>query len=1142
MSVFDLPRLHFAGHAVTRLPTGPRGGLYDLARHRALTGDGRPFPVDRPAEEYHRHLDGLGDRFEPDGRSAPDGRFGTVKGWNFGGNGHFWLDARITGWERAAGDVDTGDPVVGRHVDVWGHYNDHLATTHNRARVFDVDPASDWTTTVLAGQFGFGRRDRSHETGYLAMGAVTGPQPPRWHNSRYVLDVGEHPLADRFRRSVVHQFAVDADDGLEWFAGTETSEAAGLLRARVTGDDFAGLVVRYALTNMATPRANDAPDVWQVRGTIAPWRREEERTWPAGRLLSARGPRRSGAATPLHNAAVHVTPGHTTFDLVTAVPVTHRAPAAGPGPVHRLGPRLDVGDLELRTRDSGRLVARVPAAAYLADTDPTGGLVTVPTDPVLAAQLAEDAGPDEPLVLIAATPGEPAGVLLTEEEVVIRTDDCALFLEPTDAPDFLDPRHASVLREPPHAPNRLGPRHTPADGDHGTCVRLRAYRLGRPAPATELRVAQFFNPRALPADPRAGGGAKSGDVRTVDLRPGAPPHEGADDGGWAAACAVTTDADGRASFAVRCASPGAARLLVLPAGDDLPCDPAEPGSAARAYDGDDRLGYWPAVCAVDVRVLPDTRHLDSVPRAEVTFDLLHREVFAPYELLYSFMKDEIFSLADASRVATYARLIWLMCDPANKDKTYYMPSSRDMTAPQVRLLLAYLRQDEAGRRPPPRTVPRRARPGALTTRAQLHEALREAATVELAVMQQYLYAAWSIPLYGAGRELVRRGEWSPRQLRLACGDGGETLSNGMRGSLLNVAREEMTHFLVINNIITAMGLPFHLPRIDFGTVNHRLRVPLDLSLEGFGLGSVQRFIALEQPHGLGPDLADDGTAPVRNDGRQPYAYQSLSDLYAAIREGIATVPDLFPVRRGRGGGEHHLFMRESVNWAHPDYQLEVDDVASALFAVDFVTEHGEGDVLRGAEHDEDSHYETFLRISDLLIAEHHGHGPHREAGPRRPPWTPAYPVPRNPTRHAGDPARELVTDPRARAAMAVFDEACLLMNQLMVQHFGAAADASLRRSRLMNGAIDVMTGIMRPLAEHLVTLPAGRPGRTAGPAFELPEDAVVIPRQDVAARVLGRRFAELADRAAGLSGLPARVADLARSFAEDFEKAGAQAP
>ena len=53
MSVFELPRLHFSGTATTHLPTGPRGGLVDLATNTALTADGRPFPADRPPTQYH---------------------------------------------------------------------------------------------------------------------------------------------------------------------------------------------------------------------------------------------------------------------------------------------------------------------------------------------------------------------------------------------------------------------------------------------------------------------------------------------------------------------------------------------------------------------------------------------------------------------------------------------------------------------------------------------------------------------------------------------------------------------------------------------------------------------------------------------------------------------------------------------------------------------------------------------------------------------------------------------------------------------------------------------------------------------------------------------------------------------------------
>lgn len=119
----------------------------------------------------------MGPRFDSTGRPTPDGPFSAAKGEDFAGNGHFSIDARIVSAEARAGDIDTADPMVGRAVDMWGHYNEYLATTVNRARVFDVDPSSDWTTALMVGQFCFGRDGRSHDVGYAAAGAVRGFHP-----------------------------------------------------------------------------------------------------------------------------------------------------------------------------------------------------------------------------------------------------------------------------------------------------------------------------------------------------------------------------------------------------------------------------------------------------------------------------------------------------------------------------------------------------------------------------------------------------------------------------------------------------------------------------------------------------------------------------------------------------------------------------------------------------------------------------------------------------------------------------------------------------------------------------------------------------------------------------------------------------
>lgn len=121
----------------------------------------------------------------------------------------------MTGVQRDdGGTVDTPDPVVGRAVDLWGHHNPYLGTTVNRARVFDVDPSSAWTTTLMGGRFAFGRDGRSHDVGYLCVGEVTGFMPPRWH--------GFTPV-----RRTLHQFAIAAGEGLDWPSGSADSPPYG---------------------------------------------------------------------------------------------------------------------------------------------------------------------------------------------------------------------------------------------------------------------------------------------------------------------------------------------------------------------------------------------------------------------------------------------------------------------------------------------------------------------------------------------------------------------------------------------------------------------------------------------------------------------------------------------------------------------------------------------------------------------------------------------------------------------------------------------------------------------------------------------------------------------------------------------------
>ncbi|MEU8540448.1 ferritin-like domain-containing protein [Streptomyces sp. NPDC048717] len=1171
MSVFDTPRLTFAGTAVTRLPTGARGaasaGLLDLATNTVLVPEG-------PAASAHALLAERG-----------------ALGGHFSGNGHFSVDARVTAVEgaegRAAGAefrtdpaddaAPAPDPLVGRAVDLWGHYNPYLGTTANRARVFDVDPASAWTTTLMAGRFALGRQGRSHDSGHVCLGEVTGFQPPRWQSFAPV-------------PSVLHQFAVPAGPALDWPEGPVAgSPAAVALRA--AAEEHGGLLVQFTLTADGAPGTpghgytgpGDAPQRWRLHGVIAPWRPEEPRTHPAGRLLVPYG----CAGAPGGGARGHGSEGRGAGGRgagicsvrVTSEQAVFNLPFGRPG----------TGDLQLRTAVTDRLVAMVR------DTGDRGpGVVTVPV-------AGDGAGPaaDEGLCLVGEDgTGSGRVVWLRERETVVVTDDAALFVEHPD-------------RE--------------RDEDHAVEVAVRATVRGRPAAGRTVLVRQFANPRALPRDPVASApDARTGGLRIVELRPGRlsegggtgrdaprraggvrgigdagdagdpeagenPGGPGADeirkapeasgtsgspgvsatggageDGAFGEQCRVVTDAQGRGWFTLRGARAGTARLLLsADAGDIPPCPLDAPGSAVAAYDDGDALGWWAGAGGAHVRVLADDWHLDAVLKEQVSFELLHREVFACYEQLYPFMRDEVFSLEDRCKVETYAKLIWQMCDPANRDRTYYMPPSRDLTLPKARLLLAYLRARSAADAVLPVSAPAPASSAPrITTRAQLRAALWLAVSVELATSLQYLYAGYSLPTHAAGFTYVRRGVWTPRQLRLACGDGGETLSRGIRDSLFEVAREEMIHFLVVNNILMAMGEPFHVPAIDFGAPG-RLPMPLDFALEPLHLASVQRFIAIERPERMaggtrggpaadparaggppGPGFLGPGGSPgpagpgalgglTASGGGAAAPFGSPSELYAAIRDGLARVPDLFLVDRGRGGGEHHLFLGRTVDARHPDYQLEVDDLQSALFAVDFVTDQGEGGVLDAPGPVPESHHDTFVRLGELLMTER-ADGP----GGQGAPWSPAYPALRNPSLDPTHPGRAAIRDPHAREVTLLFNRCYFLMLQLMTQHFAESPDASLRRSPLMNTAIDVMTGMMRPLAELLVTLDSGWRGRTAGPSFELEEPPVALPRPDVARRAFAMRFGHLARMARACAGVPDRVPELMTFYADRFRAEG----
>jgi hypothetical protein len=1121
MSILDFPRLHFQGFARIHAPTGHKNGLVDVSSNQVYM-NGKPFEHHRSASEYHEYLYNLGPRFNAQGQLDENGPFSMAMGWDFGGNGHFSIEAQIVSTQREFGHIDQKDPVVGRSVDLWGHYNEYVKTSFNRARFFECDPASNWTNTIMLGQLTFGRAGASHEVPNMLSAPITGMQLARWQNFDHIRDLPEHILNSEFKRAAVYQFTIPKEADLLWGEEVVQSRAVSLLREEMKRDRVFGLVVQLGISNMSAPLLPDSPTFWTLHGTIGLWCLDELSTYPHGRLLTPRYwardtgtenltasvclPLTASSSLPLHNLTLQVTPGGVSLNMVTATPCVGRSARPGPGPCHAIDSKLDLGDLEVRTVKSQKLIATIPKAAYqLQAHHLTSGIVDVPL-----AEQWENLGDEivgQGLCIIGTVDGQRQ-ILVQEEEINLQVDDASLFLE---------------------HPNRK------RGEDHAVELEVRSFVRGCPAPVESVYLRQFYNPRAFGqySDPANDGLSfhfpHQSEMEIVHFKPG-KPDQGGD---FASSCVISTNSSGRAWVTLRGAKSGTAKVLLSPYPEKTPplragsADTDRPDEASIAYDNDDKLGFWSGKGFFAVRVLSDDWHLEDIPQEAVDFDLIYKHILAYYELSFSFMKVDVFSLADQCKVETYARLMWQMSDPKNKHKTYYMPPTRDISQPKSMLLLKFLQNlQRVGYVPPTVQEPKQTQ-RTIQTREELVTALKQAAELEVAVMLQYIYAAYSIPNYFTGVEYVRRGLWTVEQLHLACGDGKEVRNYGMRGVLLEVSREEMIHFLMVNNILMAIGEPFYPAIPEFGELNRRFPIDIDLALEPFNVTSLQRFMRLEMPDFLEENLAHEPVSPnPAVDGL--HGYGSLSELYRQIREALQTIPDLFIVKKGRVGGEHRLFIRDDFNKVHPDYQLQVDDLNSALFAIDLIVEQGEGVQVDSPKY-ERSHYKQFCRLFAALSS---GQMKDSETG-RQVPWNPSYPALRNPSLHQGDYKTNIVTVPQTRAVMEIFNESYFLMMQLMVQHFGLMPTGSLRRSKLMNAGIDVMTGMMRPLGELLMSMPSGKRGKTAGPSFEI-ATPIYISTPEVAMMTISRRFEELFQKARDCEVIPTTVYEMFGFYAKFF--------
>ncbi len=397
-------------------------------------------------------------------------------------------------------------------------------------------------------------------------------------------------------------------------------------------------------------------------------------------------------------------------------------------------------------------------------------------------------------------------------------------------------------------------------------------------------------------------------------------------------------------------------------------------------------------------------------------------------------------------------------------------------------------------------------------REELIFLLCEAAEFEHAVMCTYLYAMWSLKRdegEGVTRdELAAIERW--------------------RASLRQVAREEMLHLCLVNNLLSALGSAPHLWKPEFPVRPGHFPADVIMRLSPFSESALDHFLYIERPEGLnlrdgaGFDHKDHYQRAARPDllSPSPQDYVSQGHLYHGALNGL--------VRLTEQWGEDKVFVgHDQSQVSGAEFGLpglfKVTDLASAKRAIEEIVTQGEG----APAHSLDSHYARFAAIKDELVRM-------RQA---RPAFEPARAAAENPTLSDAFERPDLthIVETRAAKTVDLGNAIYALMMRTLAQVFSPAPLPQELRVGLAVGSTELMYA-MQMVGEAATKLPRARGARsTAGLSFSLPRSAGQLV-QSCAGQILSERTLELAAAASALerdsafAGVGARLNTLAKRF------------
>lgn len=380
-------------------------------------------------------------------------------------------------------------------------------------------------------------------------------------------------------------------------------------------------------------------------------------------------------------------------------------------------------------------------------------------------------------------------------------------------------------------------------------------------------------------------------------------------------------------------------------------------------------------------------------------------------------------------------------------------------------------------------------------RKELTYLLCLAAELEHGLMCEYLYAAFSLKSTAgpglSGDQLAAVERW--------------------RGVIFGIAGEEMLHWAMVQNLLTAVGSAPYVSRPHMPHQAKGYPPGVQLRLLPFGEAALQHFVYLERPEGMeradadGFEPAGPPPPPMRPEEVVPRGqdFATQGHLYRSVERGFAHLADKL--------GEDRLFIgpafqqADEATFGWPDLR-PITGLEGANRALERIVEQGEGATGDWAT----AHYGRFLQVLGEYLAM-------REEDPG---FEPAYPVVAAGVRAVeGIEPDVFITDATTGGCSDLFNATYELVLQMIARYFAFGHETPEQRQILAHAAVGLMFGAIKPLGHLLARLPVGpdHPGATAGANFQLPYRAsFLLPHRRSAWFRFAERLDELAAFAAGL--------------------------